>query len=796
MFKNYLKIAFRNLLKYKTISLINFFGLAMGMACSILILLFVRDELSFDTYHENKDRIVRAVNWNEQDGNGSARTGAPWGPTLKEEYPEVEDFVRFRFFGRTLIVNGETRAYESGGLYADSSIFNIFSFELLQGDPSTALTQPNSVVITESLAEKYFGEDDPVGQNLLFDNSDQFKVTGVVRDVPRNSHFSFNYLASFVSYDFWDLTEWRVNNFHLYLLLKEGVDPKAFEAKLPAFLDRHIAAEQRAEMETTPVLQKLTKIHLHSNLFREFRPNGDIKYVYLFLIVAGFILLIACINFMNLATARAAKRAREVGMRKVIGAERAQLVRQFMGESLLLCLFSLFLAITLVELLLPYFNTLTGKTLSVNYFSDPLIITSFVGVAVLTGLISGSYPAIFLSSFRPIATLKSASPAGGSGRLRKILVVAQFTVSIALIASTGVIYQQMQFIQNKKLGFNKDQVLVIRAFESNVTARPEAFRSELLRLPSIKNVSTTSNLPGGSDWGMPFMAEIDDQMQRAMSRVLVVDEAFQETMETQVTAGRWFSKDFPTDAQEAFIVNQTAARQFGWDDPIGKRMSRPIERGPDGNWLQQEGRVVGVVEDFHFRSLHQEIQPLVIYMAAPPVSYLLARIETDNVAASLEKIEQIWKSYDSSRPFDYFFLDQVFDQLYSAEQRLGQTFTAFAFLALLIGCLGLFGLAAFAAEQRTKEIGVRKVLGATISNIILLLSREFTKLVFVAFLIGSVAAWFGMEKWLENFAYRIDVGAGILAVAGLSALLIAWLTVSVQSIRAASANPVKALKYE
>lgn len=797
MFKNFLKITLRNLLRYKSFSFINLAGLAIGMTCFIFITLFVQDELSYDQFHANKDRIYRLVGIDaEGDGTtGIARVPAPWGPAMQQAFPEVEKSVRFRFYGRALVSRGDKRFYENDGLFADSTIFEIFTFPLVQGNPKSALTQPNTVVISEDFAQKYFGASEPLGQTLRFDDQ-EYKITGVVKNVPRNSHFTFDFLVSFVTYNFWDLNEWRVNNFHNYLLLAPNTTPEMVESKIPALLKSHLGEQEFGAITRLQKLQPLTDIHLRSHLFREFGPNSDMAYIYLFTAIAFFILLIACINFMNLATARASKRTKEVGLRKVVGAQRQQLVRQFLGESVLFAFLALLIAIGLVELLMPSFNQLTGRELAVSYTQNPLFVFGLIAVTLLVGGMAGSYPAFFLSAFRPISVLKGATATNSRSPLRKILVVVQFTISIALLIGTGVVFKQLNYIQTKKLGFNKDQVLVIRISESRVEQSPEPFKTEILQNPSIVSVAASDNLPGGSDWGMPLRFEGAENNEMFSTRVLSVDNEFINTLEMEIVAGRNFSKEFATDVSEAFVLNETAVRSLGWEDPLGRYLERPTGRGADGQWQWQRGKVIGVVKDFHFRSLHEEIQPLTLFMFSDDASYLNVKVRSEDLSETLAFLQNIWQKHEPTRPFDYFFMDEAFDQLYQSEQQLSRIFTTFSALALLIGCLGLFGLASFMAEQRTKEIGVRKVLGASVASIILLLSKEFTKLVAIAFVIAGAIGWFAMDKWLQVFAYRIELGFDIFLAAGLIALLIAWLTVSYQSIKAALANPVEALRYE
>jgi putative ABC transport system permease protein len=756
----------------------------------------VQDELSYDRYHENAGQIYRVITIsNEDPSQGNARVGAPWGPALQRDYPEVLRSVRFRFFGRSSISCGDKRFYEEGGLYADSTVFEAFTFPLLKGNPQTALARPNTVVISEAMARKYFGDENPIGKTLNVDNESDLQVTGVMKNVRRNSHFRFDFLVSFATYDFWDLNEWRMNNFHVYLLLAEDYPAAALENKFPEFVAKYV--DEQADERFTAQLQPITSIHLHSHLFRELEANSDIAYVYIFSAIALFVLLIACVNFMNLATARSASRAREIGLRKVVGAQRAQLIRQFLGESILLSFIALFLTIGLVELLLPTFNHLSGKELSIDYGENPLLTFGLIGITLFVGVISGAYPAIFLSSFRPATVLKATPKAGASGSLlRKGLVVVQFAISVVLIVGTGIVYQQLGYISSKRLGFNKEQVLVVRMQNEALKQKYELIKNELSQHPNVASVAATSGLLGGGDWGMPFGFEGAQHEEKFSARVLVVDHDYVETMQMKMIAGRNFSRDFPTDASEAFLINETAARQLGWESPIGKYLERPASRNDDGSWNWQRGRIIGVVQDFHFRSLHEKIDPMIMYMQPASLSYFFVRMQASQIPAALAYLEEKWHAFEPNLPFDYFFLDEVFDQMYRAERHLGKIFGTFSFLAIFIACLGLFGLAAFAAEQRTKEIGVRKVLGATVGSIVLLVSREFARLVLIAFVFAAPVAYYLMSQWLQNFAYRTGIGWWVIAMAGVLAFGIALLTVSYQAIRAALTNPVEALRYE
>lgn len=801
MFKNILKLSLRNLWKYKAYSAINLAGLAIGIACFMLIALWVQDEFSYDRFHDNADRIVRVAQLDAEDtGQGICRVGAPWGPELQAAFPEVEHYVRFRFVGRPLVSLSDKRFYESEGLYTDSTFFEVFTYTIVQGDQNAPLDNPTGIVLTETLAKKYFGSDDPIGQTLTLDGEDSRIVTAVMQDVPEQSHMQFDFLLPFSSYKKWDLNEWNVGNFHVYLLLRPNVNRAAFEKKVHQFVVARTGADQ---MEDTLIaLQPLTDIHLHSNLQREFQANGDNTNVSLFSIVALFILAIACINFVNLTTARSATRAKEIGIRKVVGSQRGELIRQFLGESVFLSFLAVVLAIGIVELALPYFRELSGKALAVSPLSHPGLLIVLLSTGLLAGLLSGAYPAFLLSALKPVATLKGrnqASANGGAGGnwLRKTLVVLQFAISIALVVGTLVVHRQLGFVSDTKLGYEQEQILVMRIDDSKVLENIPAFRAELMRSPNILQASATSNMLGGGDWGMTYPYNGENGEERFHARTFIIDEYFIETMQMKIIQGRDFSTDFGTDVTASILINETAAQALPWDNPIGKRMKRTSgERDESGEWGFVESTIVGVVKDFHFRSLHEEIRPMVMFSKPDWFTYLSLRVNPQSLPETMNFVEETWRRFEPSRPLDTFFLEERFDQMYSAEQRFGKTFTGFATLAIFIACLGLFGLASFVTEQRTKEIGIRKVLGASASRIVVQLARDFTKWVILANVLAWPAAWFVMENWLQGFAYRVELGLDLFLLSGLLALIVAVSTVCYQSVRASLADPVSSLRYE
>ena len=801
MWKNYLKIALRNLRRYKGHTAINVAGLAVGMACCLLTFLFVQDERSFDRFHDNADRVYRVVNERHADGSVAHRAATPpaMGPTLAREFPEVLQATRFFSFGKTLIERDDLQFFERHFWMADSTVFDLFSFDLVQGNPETALTTPYALVLSRTMAEKYFGDADPLGQTLTISGRNTFTVTGVMADLPAQSHIRINFLGSFATMPNFTseerLRNWIWQQFYTYILLPDGFDPAQLEAKLPAFIAQHADPETSTYgFNYRTYLQPLADVYLHSANFRfDFNPRGDVTYVVAFSIVALFILLIACFNFMNLATARSMQRAREVGMRKVIGAQRGQLIRQFLGESMVLALGAMALAVGLVALVLPAFNTFTGKALSLDLAQHLGLVAGLLGAGLMVGLVAGSYPAFFLSAFRPIEVLKGAAGAGGGGfsAVRKGLVVAQFAISTVLIIGAAVVFSQVDYIKNKKLGFDKEQMVVL-PIRGDIDDNLETVKAELLRHAGIVSATASWGTPGGVVPGDNIRLPGSESAWPA--NVFTVDHDYVGTYGMELAAGRAFSRDFPADTSQAFILNETAARDLGWslDEAVGQEIWWDEWNRDD----VRKGRVVGVVKDFHYNSLHQAIGPLVMLIHPSSFGHVSVRIRPDGVAATLDVLEQTWKTWAPGWPFEYYFLDDDLDEMYRAEEKVGQLAGGFSLLAVVIACLGLFGLAAYSAEQRTKEIGIRKVVGASVPSIVVLLSKDITRLVLAAFVVAAPLAYFAMQRWLDTFVYRIDLSVWTFLLAGLTALAIAWLTVSYQSIRAALADPVEALRYE
>ena len=808
MLQNYLKIALRNLRKQVGFAFINIVGLATGLACCLLITLYVVDELSYDRYHEKADRIYRINSDIKFGGNDMhmAVSPDPIGPTLVQDYPQVENFVRLHDRGTWLVKQqgSTTNLREQPVFFADSTLFDVFTCPLVTGDPKHALTEPNSVVISESAAQRHFGNQPALGKTLVFDNNRTFKVTGIMRDMPQNGHFRTDFFLSMRNDDYqWG--NWLSNNHHTYILLKPGVDANTFAANFDKVIEKYVGPQahqalnismnefRKAGNSIRYWLTPLTDIHLHSKQTIELAPNSDIQYIYIFSAVALFILLIACINFMNLATARSANRAKEVGVRKVLGSERQQLIGQFITESVLMAVLGMVLALFIVALTLPLFNTLAAKNMSMGNLLSSRLLPLLILLPLTVGLLAGSYPAFFLSSFRPISVLKGKLNVGlKSVSLRSGLVVFQFAMSVLLIIGTIVVYRQINYIQTKNLGFDRDQVVTIQDVYA-LSNQAQAFKDEVLRLPGVQKGTLTGFLPTPSNRSdSPLFPEGKfDQKNAVSSQIWPVDHDYISTLGMKILQGRDFSREFGSDSS-GIILNETAVKIFGFDKPIGKRVSLMTTIQPN---KFKVFTVIGVVKNFHFESLRRNIGALALTLDPQP-SATSFRISGTNVPVLMKQIEAKWHQFAPGQPFVYAFMEESFDSMYRAEQRIGTITITFAVLAILIACLGLFGLAAFMAEQRTKEIGVRKVLGASIPSIISLLSKDFLKLVFIAILIASPIAWYAMRQWLQDFEYKIEIEWWMFALAGLMAVGIALLTVSFQSIKAALMNPVRSLRSE
>ncbi len=803
MFKNYLKIALRNMLKQKGYSFINVAGLAIGIACCLIIVLYVADELSYDRFHEKAGRIYRLATGNVLENGGleqTASTPSMWGSTMVAEFPEVEAAVRFHRYRSEILVRvaADRQFYEGNFYFADSTVLEIFSFPLLAGDAQRALAAPNMVIISQSMAAKYFPQENPLGKILTYINREtvfDLHVTGVMQDVPRHAHFRPDFIASLSTFKpgtwHWRYglpTSWTNCFYRTYVVLAPGADPKQVEAQLPAFLERHIGEEAST---FKPFLQRLTDIHLYSALPDEIQQNGNINYVYIFLTIAILILLVACINYMNLSTARSASRAREIGLRKTLGSRRGQLVAQFYAEAVLMACLAVLLALPLVELCLPFFNQLAEKNLSLRQFFAAAPIIYLLGFTLLVGLLAGSYPALYLSGFLPAAILKGWR--GSSGRavnMRKALVVLQFSVSVLLIFSTVVVSGQLDFLRQGRLS-GADQTVVIPLRGGDVYQNYETYKQEILRQAEVSSAAASAFIPfSGYKTDKFVLPEVLGSASVFECDYLATDKDFPALFDLKLIAGRGFSYHPKENGAQEFLLNQSAVQKLGLtpERALGMRIQQPF--------FKQSGEVVGVVQDFHYASLHQAIAPMIVINSPDFVRFLSVKVKTGNFAETLSFLRQRWEAIFPESPFVFSFLDEDLNRLYRAEEKMGQVFGYFTILAVMISCLGLFGLAAFAAEQRTKEIGVRKVLGASVSGIAALLSKEFLKLVLLANLIACPLAYFAMNKWLQDFAYCIDIGWWVFALAGGTALLIALLTVSTQALKAALANPVEALRYE
>jgi putative ABC transport system permease protein len=798
MLINYLKTAFRNLVRHRSYAAINVFGLALGLAACWLIVMYVADELSYDRYHTNANRIYRVVQharWNDNDLH-EAPTSAPFAPAMKAEFSEIQEAVRIVAEGDGIITYNDKKIHKKDIFFADRNVFDVFTWPFLYGDPATALSAPGSIVLTESLARQLFGDPQKaLEQTIFFSNNFPNKVTGVLRDIPQHSHLRFSALRSLPS----DYTgDWQQFGLYTYLLLKPGIRQADLEKKLPSFADRTIKKIMRID-DYKLELQPLTSIHLHSSLAFEISANGSISRVYMFIAIAIIILMIAVINYMNLSTARASTRVREVGVRKAIGSGKRELTLLFIAEALMITLIAAIIAIFMVQLAMPLFNRLTGKELSLWRFGAMPTLSLIVAFAVLTGIFSGTYPALFLSRFKTVPALKGQMGKLSSNiLLRKSLVVFQFAITVVMIAGSIIIYQQLQYALHKDLGFNKDQVLTFHIHDNAVRKQVSAIKTKLLQNPAIEAVAVAGNPIGNNDiGGMGFRFEMADGSFTTGSTIaqeLMVDADYIPALEIQMLQGRNFSATTPSDKYGAAIINETMLKKAGVKDAVGKRIRFRIGDTDETG----ERTIIGVIKDFHTYSIQHKVEPMVMLM--PPVESmednLYVRIAKGKTAEGLAFVNKVYGQFDKTNPAEFHFLDQNFAQQYAVEQKQGQLALTFTVLAILIACLGLLGLAIFTSEQRKKEIGVRKVLGANISDITAMLSAEFLKLMLIAALIALPVAWFVMDRWLQGFAYRVNVQWWVLALAGVTAAGIALVTVITQAVKAALANPVNSLRAE
>ena len=804
MFTNYFKTAWRNIRKNKLFSFINIFGLSIGIATCFIIMLYVQDELNYDRFNKNADNIVRVVfqaNINGGKINESVSM-PPVAATMKRDFPQVQDATRIQDQGSSKIIYKDKVFKDDHFANVDANFFSIFTLPVIKGDAKTALLQPHTVVMTQSTAKKYFGNEDAIGKTIIVtaDDNKPYIVKGIIKDIPVNSHFHFDIFASMASNERASEDTWMSGGFHTYLLLKPGTDIKQMEAGFPAMVKKYVGPGIQQAMGLSLndfitkgnslgfALQPLTNIHLNSNTTTEFEPGGNASYVYIFGGIAVFMLLVACINFINLSTAGASKRAKEVGIRKVAGSDRFQLIRQFLSESLLITLLALMIAFAIVQLSLPAFNNISGKHLAFDI--KPIV--AFIILGLLVGIVAGVYPAFYLSSFKPIAVLKGKLTSNNrSFGLRSSLVVFQFFISVSLIIGTMVVYQQMKYVQSKSLGYSKDQLITIPNSYA-LGKNEQAYKQKLLQDPRIINATASWYKPAGpSNYNNAISYPQGNENLLLNAVEYHVDEQYIPTMGMQMLTGRNFSKEFTTDSL-GLIMNETAVKSFGWNNTnaLGKIVIR--ENSDRGRNIPYH--IIGVVKNFNFKSLHEAISPLL--MSLNPEGGLIFKIKTTDVSGLLTTMKKQWDAYNTDEPFTYAFMDDLYNKTYASEQTTATILNIFSILTIFVACLGLFGLATYTAEQRTKEIGIRKVLGASVTQVTQMLSTEFLKLVFIASLIAFPVAWWAMNKWLQTFAYRININWWIFIVAGFAALLIALLTVSFQAIKAAIANPVKSLRTE
>ena len=798
MLKNYIVTAFRHIRRQRGFNLLNLFGLVIGISCFLLIMFYVRHELSFDRYHADADRIFRVSSEHAfvyHGKNKSAITPAPMAPALREDLPEVDSAVRLADASNVLISNGRNSFRGDTILFSEPELFDVFSYKLLEGDPEQALADPYSIILNKKAAQKYFGTGPAVGKILRYGDRFDLKVTGVLDTVPDNSHIIPEMITTFRFYAILndlDITDWGPYGYYTYLKLKEGADPLAVEEKLQPYLKRS-APPGRSTEGFGYFLQPLTKIHLHSDLIGEISTNGNIKTIILFSTIVFLILVIACINYMNLVTARASTRGKEVGIRKIVGAKRKQIIFQFFGETVMLAGLAMLLSCAAVYCLLPSFNSFIGGNLRIDPAGSPGLLLGMTGTLLFIGLFAGSYPALVLSSFKPAGMMKGIFHKKQKGiSFRNILVVFQFAVSIVLIIGTLVVKSQLHFIQNEDVGYSKDHIITMRLQDPIIRNNLSSLKIELLKNPGIQAVSASSNLPHRITNLVPTRALEAAEDDKFPMYELTVDYDFLNLFGIGITAGRNFSPEFPSDAEDAVLVNEAGAAALGYDDPVGREIITPVHGGGE-----QRSRIIGVIKDFNMLSLHQGISPLRLILDPDMRQrYLSIQLSEADMPSTLDFIKNEFQAVSATYPFEYEFFDDVFFQVYKDEEKLGQMFNAFGFLAVLIGCLGLFGLASFSIEQKMKVIGIRKVLGASVTGLILWLSRDFITWVAAANALAWPVAYILMKNWLNNFTFRISLGIGIFLIASTAALGLALVTVLFQTVKAAKADPVHALRNE
>jgi putative ABC transport system permease protein len=810
MFKNFLKVALRNLWKNKAFSALNIAGLSVGLAVCLLIVLYVKDELSYDKYNAHSENIYRVDADISFNGTQfiSAFSPAPLVPTLLKDYPQIVQYVRLRDFGNILVRKDNQNIQNHNAVFADSTFFQVFSIPMITGNRLTALNEPNSIVIDETTANKYFNSTYVVGKTLYVDNGINCKITAVIKDFPPQSHFHFSFIRPIHDTYHDDQGDWLSNNYASFVLVRPGVTKASLQNAVDATINNYLVKQldQFLHMNANDLkksgnhfiypVMPLTDIHLHSNKSYEFEANGNITYVYIFSIIAIFILLIACVNFMNLSTARSANRAKEVGIRKVAGSSRSFLVTQFLMESVLTSFLSLLIAIGIAALLLPLFNQLAGKGMNVWTLFSTWLLPVLIALIVVVGCIAGSYPAFYLSSFQPVQVLKGNIAKGFKNSwLRSGLVVFQFFISISLIIGTIVIYNQLTYIRSREIGYNRDQVLVINNTYA-LDKKIKSFRQDMLKISGVQSAAIAGTMPVETSYNQNgwFKDPTLDAKQVNIVTDFYADQNYIPTLGMQMITGRNFSTDFPTDSS-AVIINETATKLLGFKNPLNQNLYRPSDYASNGGFKSKPFHIIGVVKDFNFNSMHDKVGPLIIELSEN-YGRIAMRINTKNIPALISEVERKWNSMGPDQPFSYSFLDADFNKIYNGEQRTGKLFITFAIFAIFIACLGLFGLVTYAAEQRIKEIGVRKVLGASVGEIVAMISKDFIKLVLIAFVIAFPVAWWMMNKWLQSFAYRINISWWVFALAGSLTIAIALITVSFQAIKAAMANPVNNLRSE
>lgn len=801
MFNNYIKIIIRNFIRQKLFSIINIIGLSVGLGCIILITLWIYDELSYDNFHDKVDRIYRVVdNFQRSSGfQGLAVSSAPFAPLLKQEFPEIEESGRFIRPQRRMIEKDGIKFYEDDILWADASIFKIFTIPLLNGNVQAVLLKPYEAVINERIAKKYFGETDPLNKVINIDGN-EYVISGVMKNIPTNSHFNAEIFLSMVTLEsiprFQEqyFTSWARHEFYTYILLKKGYDVNNLKAKLPEFVERHASAQVQKILGGTlsTDIQPLKNIHLHSQRYLEIKPNGDINYVFIFSTVAIFVMLIACFNFVNLSTALVTKRSKEVGLRKTVGAYQKQLFIQSFSESIVFTFLSACLALLTVSLLLPLFNDLTGKTFSQDFIFNPQIITIVFFVVITVSIFSGSYPAFLLSRLKPANILRGSSLFSAKKQsFRKALVIFQFAVSTVLIIFTFVVSDQIDFIKNKKLGFDKENVLVVPIRSKNVRDNYESIKSELVRNPNIVNATISIGVPGGIVAGDAIDFITPEGQKKYTVRMYYTDHDFVKTMKMKIKKGRDFSKEMSTDFKSAIVVNESLVNMLQLENPLQTEFV-----WSEGDADEKRGTIIGVAEDFQYMSLKSDINPVVILINPSNTRIFAIRVLPENIEKTIKFIRDKWETLDPSHPFEYHFADESIDKLYIAEEKMGTIMEYMSILAIFIAAMGLFGIASFMITKRVKEIGIRKVVGASVTNIIIQFWKEFTFLVLISNLIAWPIGYFVINKWLQNFAFQVNFSILFFVSSALLALGIALATVSYQTIKAALSNPVDSLKYE